>query len=109
MLKARDDSDLALEPLNGDRVARIGRKDLDHDLAPERSFRGEEDARHPAAAKLPLEDARVAKGGLELFAKVSQAASSSLRWGKRTADGEGRPAILPRYAGLMTDGQQPSL
>jgi hypothetical protein len=51
----RGERDLAPEPLGVDGRRRVRRQHLHDDPAAEGSFRGHEDARHPAAAELALE------------------------------------------------------
>jgi hypothetical protein len=73
VLEAGGELDLALEALDVDGRARLGREDLDDDLPAEPGFLGEEDTAHPAAQF--LQDAvGPAEGGLEALLEVAQLA-----------------------------------
>jgi len=65
MLEPRGELDLALEALDVDRGAHLGRQELDDDLAPEPDFLGEEDAAHAAAAQLFQDAVLVTDRGLK--------------------------------------------
>ena len=64
MLQSGDDEDLAPETLGVDVRHELGREDLHDDSSLECLVVGDEDARHPAAAKLTLDG----EGGSEGFA-----------------------------------------
>lgn len=54
MLQSGRGADLALEPLDGVRRQKVGRKGLDHHVAPELAIGGQEHARHATASELTL-------------------------------------------------------
>ena len=70
MLQPGRELDLALEPLDVDRGAHLGRQDLDDDLAAEPDLLGEEDAAHAAAAQLLQDAVLVADRGLKPFLEI---------------------------------------
>ena len=70
MLQAGGELDLALEPLDVDRGAHLGRQHLDDDLAAEPGLLGEEHAAHAAAAQLPQDAVLVADRGLKPFLEL---------------------------------------
>ena len=70
MLELRDHEDLALEALDVDAGDELRRQHLDDDSAAERRVVRDEDARHPAAGELALEDVRASECCLESTANV---------------------------------------
>ena len=78
MVQRPGNLDLALESPALDRGGRRGRQDLDHHLAGEPRFLGEEDAAHPAAAELTLDLVAVAEHRLQAVAEVSHDAPERL-------------------------------
>ena len=78
VLQPGGELDLALEPLDVDRGAELGRQHLDDDLAAEPGLLGEEDAAHAAAAQLPQDAVGVAEGGLEALLEVGHGPKRSM-------------------------------
>jgi hypothetical protein len=68
VLELRRELNLPFEAVSADPSRQLGREHLHNDAAPERLFDRDEDTRHPAAPKLPLEGVRRTEGGLELVA-----------------------------------------
>ena len=69
VLRPRGNSYLSRKTLRVNACGKLGRENLDDDLAAERGISGEADARHTAAAELPFALVGVSESGLELLAK----------------------------------------
>jgi hypothetical protein len=67
MLQLRCELNLTPEPLDVHGGGQLREKDLDHDLAAERTFVGHEYPRHPAPAELAFQLVGVAEGELQLL------------------------------------------
>jgi hypothetical protein len=70
VLQSSGEQYLALEALDIDTGGEIWREHFDDDATPERALLREEDATHPAAAKLSFQEIGVAQSGLKLIAKI---------------------------------------
>ena len=70
MLQPGGELDLALEPLDVDSGAGLGRQHLDDDLPAQPGLLGQEDAAHAAAAQLLDDAVGVAEGGLEALLEI---------------------------------------
>jgi hypothetical protein len=70
MLQAGRELNLALEPVQVDRGAHLGRQELDDDLAAEADFLGEEHTAHAAATQLLQDAVLVADRALEPFLEI---------------------------------------
>ncbi len=71
MVESRGELGLLPEPLHAHAGGQLGREYLHHDPPAEPGFLGDEDARHAAAAQLPLDAVGVAERRLQPFAQLS--------------------------------------
>ena len=74
VLQAGGELDLALEPLDVDRGAHLGRQELDDDLPAEPDLLGQEDAAHAAATQLLQDAVVVADRGLKPVLEIDESA-----------------------------------
>src|SRR5439155_19388361 len=65
VLEPRRELNLTVEALGAQASRDVGRQDFDDDLASERDVVDKKDARHAAAAQLPLDAISVTQAGLE--------------------------------------------
>jgi hypothetical protein len=80
MVQAGGELDLAAKPVRAHRAGRFGRQDLDDDVAGERRFPRDENARHSPASELALEHVRTAECRLQLFAKIGRRGHAAFPW-----------------------------
>src|SRR6478736_5672332 len=100
LLERRREEDLALEALGVDPLDQVGAQDLDDHLATEAGLVGQEDARHPPAAELALENEDGTEMDLQLDLEISNRShqyafilsrSSVVQWSTTTGKETGPP------------------
>jgi len=79
MLERRSETNFARESFRAQSSRDLTAQNLDDNFALECRFVREEDARHPAAAKLALYGVRVSEDCLKTLATVQEAGSSVIR------------------------------
>jgi hypothetical protein len=72
MVQLRGDGDLAQKPFGAEGGGELGAEDFDRDFAVVLHIVGEEDERHPAPAKLPIDCVAAREGGSKTPDEVSQ-------------------------------------